>query len=82
MKKNKKVKKPSKVDRIAEVMEQTYAHVGTDEIVRRQTVLACESNVVEHEIIALTAKLADARRHRACLEAQTYGLINVVQRRR
>ena len=77
----KRVKRPSKLDRITEAVAQDYAHASTDDITRLRTVLACELNTVENELVSLQARAASARAHRAGVEARLRGLADVVGKR-
>lgn len=81
MKKRMIVKKPSKLDTLATSTMQDYAHISTDDIVRRRIVLACEANATDHEITGLSAKLVDARERRAKIGAVLTGLASVVEKR-
>ena len=79
--KKKQVKKPSKLDNLAASVALEHAHLSTGDIIRRHTVLACEQNVLDGEINALTASIADARLRRAKVEAMIRGLVVVVEKR-
>jgi hypothetical protein len=81
MKKKHAERKPSPLDVLTTTVAQDYAHRSTDEITRRRTVLACEASVIEAEIVALNAQMADAKARRARNDATQRGLMLVVEKR-
>lgn len=80
--KRKRPHRPSKTDTITATTMQHNAHESTEDIVRLHTVLACERNTIDREILVLAARNADARLRRAKVDATIKGLEAVVEKRR
>ena len=76
-----KKKRPSKLDQLTMATIQDYAHASTADIMRIRIVLGCEATVVEDEVVALTARITEARQRRARVEAKLLGLGAVIERR-
>lgn len=75
------VKKPSKLDALAEATRQDYSHASSAVVGSRRTVLTCEAEEIDKAIIGLQAALARARERRARVQAIIVGLGIVLERR-
>lgn len=81
MKQKQKKQRPSRWDRLTAAVMQTHAHESTADIARRRDVLSFELIAIDEEIVALSARTADAKARRARVEATLLGLGIVVGRR-
>lgn len=79
--KNERAKKPGKMDRLAAMAAQDFAHQHTVTINSRRRVLQFEATEVDRAIVAMSAALANQRARRARIEAVLVGLTSVVEKR-
>ena len=76
-----RTKKPSKLEMLTLDTMQTFAHRSSVDINHVQTVVRCQLDVVEVQIVELQASLSKARAERAGISAILLGLGEVVGRR-
>ena len=75
------IKKQSKVVLITETVMQDNAHLSTQDIVRKRSLLTLEFAVLEEELTDLMAKAANVKARRTTVEAVIVGLNAVVTKR-
>lgn len=73
--------KPLKYAMIGMMIEQEFNDKSTEDVTRKRIIVSCEANTIDSEVIALTARIADARDRRAKVEAALAGLAAVIDRR-
>lgn len=81
MKKQKQVKKPTKLDLVREQIVHDYVDRSTNDLVRRRMALSYAAEVREAAVADLSAQVAEERKQLGKLGAQIAGLDEILGRR-